>query len=490
MSSNKRKYYINKKHYNRDVNNSSNNNISNSEKELLKEDDIYIKQIDESLNLLIDDSMLNENNDVYLNNESYLDMLQKDDGSTIIDDIITSYDGFFNDTQVNSLNNDNSLNMEVTNVVSDNEEKTDKKVNNYLHNINIYFGYSGRLIVSSVCLLLLFVVSILSVLNMYVVSEESYFNYSEQSNVDYKVYLKDNNFYEEDYLEKDMLYVASLIDYINVDFLYNFSSEKNVDVNFKYNVYAKLVITDFNNQNIFYEKKFPLIDNKNITLNEGSYQKIVESLKINYDYYNKIANNFKNSYGLSTKSNLIIYFNIDKNLDKDTKALMENPNNYVYLEIPLSEKAVDISLKYKDINDTSKIILTKDNGVKINAWYVLLALVSILALLIIFVKIVKYISYLFVRKSAYDTYLNKILDEYDRLIVKTVTSPLKILKDESSLIKVDSFEELLDVRDNLKKPIMYYVITNHIKCQFYINDGDKVYITTVKAVDLEVKNEK
>ena len=34
-------------------------------------------------------------------------------------------------------------------------------------------------------------------------------SYSEKSNIDYVVYLKKNNFYEDDYLGKDMLYVAS-----------------------------------------------------------------------------------------------------------------------------------------------------------------------------------------------------------------------------------------------------------------------------------------
>jgi hypothetical protein len=37
---------------------------------------------------------------------------------------------------------------------------------------------------------------------------------------------------------------------------------------------------------------------------------------------------------------------------------------------------------------------------------------------------------------------------------------------------------------------MYYVVTKHVKCHFYINNGEKIYITTIKKVDLEAEYEK
>ena len=54
---------------------------------------------------------------------------------------------------------------------------------------------------------------------------EKVIKYNEKSNLDYKVYLIKNDFYEQEYLEKDMLYVASLIDKILIDFDYKFESE-------------------------------------------------------------------------------------------------------------------------------------------------------------------------------------------------------------------------------------------------------------------------
>ena len=46
------------------------------------------------------------------------------------------------------------------------------------------------------------------------------------------------------------------------------------------------------------------------------------------------------------------------------------------------------------------------------------------------------------------------------------------------------FQELLDVRDNLKLPIMYYSVSKHLKCYFYITYQDRIYLNVVKAVDM------
>ena len=73
------------------------------------------------------------------------------------------------------------------------------------------------------------------------------------------------------------------------------------------------------------------------------------------------------------------------------------------------------------------------------------------------------------------------LRTYDRLIVES-----KTIIDFSNyeIIKVNKFEELLDVRDNIKMPINYYVVTPHQKAYFYIVSTN-IYLYTVKEVDLE-----
>ena len=49
--------------------------------------------------------------------------------------------------------------------------------------------------------------------------------------------------------------------------------------------------------------------------------------------------------------------------------------------------------------------------------------------------------------SKYDKYINKLLREYDRLIVDTSTKPNV---NDYNVLNIKSFSELVDVRDNLR----------------------------------------
>ena len=75
-----------------------------------------------------------------------------------------------------------------------------------------------------------------------------------------------------------------------------------------------------------------------------------------------------------------------------------------------------------------------------------------------------------------------MLREYDRLIVETETKPSM---EGKNIVKILKFQELLDVHDNLKLPIKYYVINEHKECYFYINHNEEIYLLTIKAIDLE-----
>ena len=71
--------------------------------------------------------------------------------------------------------------------------------------------------------IIILVVSVLALISSFVyyqIDKTYYINYTEDSSVDYKVYLKDNTFYDEEYLGKDQVYVASLIENVVADFVY------------------------------------------------------------------------------------------------------------------------------------------------------------------------------------------------------------------------------------------------------------------------------
>ena len=88
------------------------------------------------------------------------------------------------------------------------------------------------------------------------------------------------------------------------------------------------------------------------------------------------------------------------------------------------------------------------------------------------------------KTPAYQKKLNHILNTYDRVIV-TLNDKSTIVNDQE-IYKVQTFLELLDVRDTIDKPILYYKV-NNIKSEFYVQDINKTYKFTLKESDFDSK---
>ena len=338
----------------------------------------------------------------------------------------------------------------------------------------IYINYSTRLITYSLLFIISFITTLSFIKSTFDLSSSKKINYNEKSDLDYKVYLKDNNFYDVDYLEKDKIYVASLIDKILIDFRYNFNIEKESNVDFTYDIVAKLTINDETSGNNYYEKEYELLTDRKASLTDEKSYNLYEQISINYGYYNSLANSFKQQYGIDTSSNLAVYLKINKASEITDTSTM-------FVKIPLSEKSVNIELNYQDINNSSYIVKTKNSHID-NIIFCILSIISLIITIYFLIKLIRLISLLNDKKSVYDKYVNRILNEYDRLIVENSTGP-DLTK--NNIIKISKFEELLDVRDNLKLPIMYYVVSKHNKSYFYIKHNKDLYLMIIKAIDLE-----
>ena len=156
------------------------------------------------------------------------------------------------------------------------------------------------------------------------------------------------------------------------------------------------------------------------------------------------------------------------------------------LTIPLSEKAINIQMDYKEINASKTLV--KEENVKIeNVLFVIFSIIFLLVAIQMLHKLIKILPIFHKKLSLYDNYIKKILTEYDRLIVESSYCPEF---EKYNIIKVKEFSELVDVHDNINQPILYYEVTKHQKSYFYIKSNDDIYLTTIKAVDLEEKNEK
>ena len=406
-------------------------------------------------------------------------------------------ESIFDDAPAQSLEEENNIVEQHNEVIEDKsfEEIRREQLNNSMEKKNQkfehsevpnnsnskYVSFESRVIRFSLLFIVFFIAGFFLMLKSFNFNQEEYINYAETTNLDYRVYLKENKFYEEKFLEKGMLYVASLIDHIEIDFLYNFNIDEKVDLDFKYNITGVLSITDNDGKNVYLTKDYKLLEDKTFSLSGGEQDHtLTESIIIDYGAYNKLANSFKSTYGLDTASKLTVYLNVDKtSRDEQLKDIEKDSN--MLIEIPLSQRSVSISMDYKDINRHSSLV--KSPSVTVNS-YVFMILAVILLGVAVFglYKLLKLLGLMNNKKSNYDKFIAKMMRQYDRLIVVHYTCP-----DLSNynVIKIKEFNELLDMRDNLKVPIMYYNVTDHQKSYFYILNNNDLYLLVLKSVDFE-----
>ena len=344
----------------------------------------------------------------------------------------------------------------------------------------LYLGYYSRLIFNVILFLSLVVTSYIFINKSIVIQEAKNVSYEEHGNADYKVFLKDNIYYEDKYLDKNMSYIANLIDYISVDYNYKFKADTLFDGEYSYKIRADLEILNAENKTLFFTKKYDLIKEKTFTIENQNEYNIVENIKIDYDHYNSLANGFKSSYGVDTESNLIVYLDIYRNIDQNS---INNPNingkGTIKLTIPLSEKAINIKMDSMEINNKNVITSLNDYYLE-DIKYLIIGIISLIVSLYLFIKIVKRLSRLSISPTDYDKTLKKILNQYDRLIVTTSSMPNL---EKNNIIKLKEFVELLDAKDNLHKPIFFIEVTPHQKAYFFIQDDDKIILFTLKNID-------
>lgn len=359
------------------------------------------------------------------------------------------------------------------------QEKAKKLADKY------YIGYTARVVICAVCFLLCMLLSFLCLTKTFQVEEAKVVNYQETGSLDYKVYLKPNEFYEEEYIGKGKFYIASIIKNITVDMNYQFIIEQPVDTNLSYQVVAKLSIAGDQGKNTLYEKEYILVDKKLEPVLNTTMQSLKDSVVIDYDYYNELANRFKATFGVDASSSLTLYVRITKSATNASQEININETSSMNLTIPLTQKTLDIQLNDTGINSTKSIV--KESKVNFeNVFFGVLCFVIFILAVAFILKTLELLFVLVPKKSKYDKYIERLIKEYDRLIVET---PSSLRTEDKEIIKINKFEELLDARDNLKRPIMYHILVPHQKCQFYIESDKIVYLLTIKETDIEKAEE-
>lgn len=335
----------------------------------------------------------------------------------------------------------------------------------------------------SVIVAVVAVAIIISSIVAYQLNSTYYIGYREGGSIDYNVFLKENEFYEEDHIGKNQSYVASLIDKIIADFSYEVDMDaEDVNYRYSYDIKSRLEIIDNTSGVAIYKPEYELVSAKDKSQNSSSRLKINEIVVINYDEYNDLAKKFLDTYSLSsTTSSIVVTMNVDVLSDCNAFSGSTTDTYTSELRIPLTTKTVNIKMSSAVPDDSAKMVAcTRGAGSEVfKTTAIVLGVVEVILVIVL-------AAFIYLTRTEDITYtakVKKILSQYKSYIQK-----INNLFETSGyqLIMVDTFDEMLEIRDTIQAPILMYENEDKTCAKFMIpTDSKLLYSYEIKIEGYE-----
>lgn len=309
---------------------------------------------------------------------------------------------------------------------------------------------------------------------------EIVYSYKTNQSINYTVELFDNSFIDKSHLNKDETYISDLVKQINATFHYNYSGSKITPLEYSYKVIAtingKYNLNNETSQSSVWSKEYTLLNETTKTLNDSNNIIINQPIDIDFKYYNNEVSSFRKQLKLPITATLDVDFII--NVKGSEKGKIIDDEKKATLQIPLNIQAFNIK---EDLNrEYSNSIVFADVKTEIDVKNLIVGIFlffTSLFILIIMFRIIFNIP----KKNAYTLKLNKILKEYSDVIVELIT-PLNTY--ELDVVEVKSFDELIDLEEELRVPIMFYEIEEYMKGEFSLVHNNILYRFVLKIEDL------
>ena len=323
----------------------------------------------------------------------------------------------------------------------------------------------------SILLIFLFNVTFSAVLIHFgrhpVVTKKIDYIYSIDEKLNYSVALKDNDFYEEDILGEGKQYATEVIDYISVTFDYNYQGNKVTTNNISYEINGTIIGEYENKDNgnaELWKKNYVLLD-KISEEKESATFNVGKTLKIDYSKYSKVVEDFKSKFKIPIDAYLDVILKVDYDMVLEDQSIVKSTDT-MEVRIPLAKTTIKIDKKLTDHRSVnlSDIPVTKNktlikHGVAIN-------LISIAFFLLLS-------PYVFIsNKTYYEQTLARILKNYAEVIAEVDAPPSG---DGLEIIDVKNFEDMVDIEEEIKSPILFYEIEKGSEAIFTIVNGTYIY---------------
>ena len=249
-------------------------------------------------------------------------------------------------------------------------------------------------------------------------------------------------------------YISSLVNKINMDFTYTLAGNKKAKTKYTYQVVAvtdvKYASTSSDKQDSIWSKQYVLVEPKEVEVNASSFN-ISENFDVDFATYNEEVKNFKEQLRMPVKANLQVKLIVRSNMEV---AGVEKPvieSSIMNLDMDLAQDVFSIEKEF-DNSESKEIFETTETNKKINIPFMVIGAILIVAAILIMLDSIRK-SIKFSKKSDYAIALNRILKNYGD-IVADIVSPVEI--DNLNVIEVKNFDQLLDIEEEVRMPILFY----------------------------------
>lgn len=363
-------------------------------------------------------------------------------------------------------------------------EKVYKPRNEYIQSSGpFYFSYGLRIFFMFFAIFIIGFIAYNCFISSFSDSKNVTLGYEKKASIDYDVKLFENNLFDTGNLNAVDGYVSEIVDNISTDLYFNYKLDNESDIGYTYKVDAVLLLKNNKNGEPISENVYNLIEETIKEVKDTKEININQNINLDYDYYNNLAKNFNQlnqGYDVDITGSLYIKMYIDLNVVNSNFEKNLKDAEVVEVMIPLLSNQVNASM-VESINE--KDIYTEHEKAELVDELNLFIAVSLLILDTIFLLMsVNFIIKTTPKDSKYCMLRDRLLNEYDKLIVSSKNMP-EI--DSANVVNCTTFAELLDAQRLLKKPIVYHEIVKNQKCLFIVIGDANAYKYILKECDVD-----
>lgn len=284
-------------------------------------------------------------------------------------------------------------------------------------------------------------------------------------------------------------YVRELIDTISADFGYVYQNKSPADLKYSYSINSHLVASyvprGAEKAEVVWEQKDLLA--KAVSDTAQDKVKINTDVDIPFREYSQKIMSL--NYGLALALDATVVVTLDIAIDGQSNNIPISQKDKMQLTIPLTQSIVAVSTKYDKFSEKtvhSNVLTTDTAGLKSHGWWIVGGLSLVLIGSVLMWSRPWRLWRRDMERNPYKREINRIYRYHDGVIIRT-REPIKLK--ESEIIAVASFDDLLNLSEELRLPIIANQLGPGLTRFFVMHDAT-VYSYLVEDHRAKLKDRK